>query len=136
MTRIFMLAFAAIAFAATAARADECSKARTQAEMNICAGHELDQANATINNLYKETMAKYDPAGQELLRKSERAWIAFRDAECDFRTSGSKGGSIWSMVHAQCLTELTRMRIKQLEQAANCQAGDLSCRQNSDSGAD
>jgi uncharacterized protein YecT (DUF1311 family) len=136
MTRIFMLAFAVAALTPMAAQAGECDKARTQTEMNICAGHELEQANATINNLYKETMAKYDAEGQDLLRKSERAWIAFRDAECDFRTSGSKGGSIWPLVHAQCLTELTRARIKQLEQAANCQAGDLSCRQNSDSGAD
>lgn len=131
--RIFILAFAAAAVMPMAAQADECSKARTQTEMNICAGHELDRANATINNLYKETMAKYDPAGQALLRKSERAWIVFRDAECDFRTSGSKGGSIWPVVHAQCLTELTRARIKQIEAATNCQEGDLSCRQNSDS---
>jgi uncharacterized protein YecT (DUF1311 family) len=136
MTRVFMLTFAIAALAPMAAHAGECDKARTQTEMNICAGHELEQANATINNLYKETMAKYDAEGQDLLRKSERAWIAFRDAECDFRTSGSKGGSIWPMVHAQCLTELTRARIRQLEQAANCQAGDMSCRQNSDSGAD
>jgi len=136
MTRIFILALAAAAFAPSLAQAADCNNARTQAEMNICAGHELEQTNATINNLYKETMAKYDAEGQDLLRKSERAWIVFRDAECDFRTSGSKGGSIWPLVHAQCLTELTRARIKQLEQAANCQAGDMSCRQNSDSGAD
>src|SRR5690242_20567761 len=136
MTRIFMLAFVAAALMPMAAQADDCSKARTQTEMNICANHELEQATATINNLYKETMAKYDAEGQALLRKSERAWIAFRDAECEFRTSGSKGGSIWPMMHAQCLTELTRARIKQLEQATNCQVGDLSCRQNSDSGAD
>jgi len=135
MMRIFILTLAAV-LVPSLAQADECSKARTQAEMNICAGHELEQANATINNLYKETMAKYDAEGQELLRKSERTWIAFRDAECDFRTSGSKGGSIWPLVRAQCLTELTRARIKQLEQATNCQAGDMSCRQNSDSGAD
>jgi len=134
--RIFTLALVTAALMPVAAQADECSKATTQAEMNICGGHELDQANATLNNLYKETMAKYDPAGQAALRKSERAWIAFRDAECDLRTDESKGGSIWPLVHAQCLTELTRARIKQLEKALNCEAGDMSCRQLNDDSAD
>ncbi|MBS0276429.1 MAG: DUF1311 domain-containing protein [Proteobacteria bacterium] len=136
MTRIFILAFAAAAFVPSFVQAGECNNVQTQAEMNICAGHELEQANATINNLYKETMAKYDAEGQAMLRKSERAWIAFRNAECDFRTSGSKGGSIWPLVHAQCLTELTRARIKQLEKAASCEAGDLSCRQLNDDRTD
>ena len=50
MMRIFILTLAAV-LVPSLAQADECSKARTQAEMNICAGHELEQANATINNL-------------------------------------------------------------------------------------
>jgi uncharacterized protein YecT (DUF1311 family) len=123
-------ALIALAFLAPApAFADACSNAQTQAQMDACAANEYRAATDTINNLYKETFRRYDPQGQDLLRKSERAWISFRDAECDFRTDGNKGSTIWPMVHAQCLTELTRVRIKQLEAAANCQEGDLSCRQ-------
>lgn len=113
------------------ALADACSHAQTQSQMDICAADEYRAATDTINNLYKETFRRYDPQGQDLLRKSERAWISFRDAECDFRTMGNKGSTIWPMVHAQCLTELTRARIKQLEATANCQEGDLSCRRPS-----
>ena len=122
-------AIALVFLAPAPALADACSNAQTQAQMDVCAANEYRTATDTINNLYKETFKRYDPQGQDLLRKSERAWISFRDAECDFRTAGSKGSTIWPMIHAQCLTELTRARIKQLEAAANCEEGDLSCRQ-------
>ncbi|WP_232453945.1 lysozyme inhibitor LprI family protein, partial [Burkholderia ubonensis] len=47
---------------------------------------------------------------------AQRTWVAFRDAECDFRTSASGGAHQWLIVnHAQCLAELTEQRTKVLE---------------------
>ncbi|WP_157636712.1 lysozyme inhibitor LprI family protein, partial [Burkholderia ubonensis] len=43
-------------------------------------------------------------------------WVAFRDAECDFRTSVSGGAHQWLIVNrAQCLAELTEQRTKVLD---------------------
>ncbi|WP_198386997.1 lysozyme inhibitor LprI family protein [Burkholderia ubonensis] len=47
---------------------------------------------------------------------AQRTWVAFRDAECDFRTSVSGGAHQWLIVnHAQCLAELTEQRTKVLD---------------------
>jgi hypothetical protein len=39
-----------------------------------------------------------DEATKKRLKEAQRAWIAFRDAECDFATSGSRDGSIYPMI--------------------------------------
>ena len=63
----------------------------------------------------------------KLLQTAQRAWIAFRDAECTYSTADSEGGSIHPMEVSQCLTELTEARTKQLTSGSNCREGDASC---------
>ncbi|MBS0470513.1 MAG: DUF1311 domain-containing protein [Proteobacteria bacterium] len=128
---IAALAFCSLAFASPAFAAG-CDTAPNQNLANTCAEDAYKAVTAKINAIYKRVLAKYDPEGQALLRQSERAWIAYRDAECAFRNSGNAGGSIWPMVHFGCLTALTEARIKDLEAAENCEPGDLSCRQTED----
>ncbi len=136
MKHAWIAAFLFLGLSSHPAAARDCDNAVNQNDMNTCAEDEYKAADATMGNLYREVLPKYDVANQELLRKAQRAWLGFRDAECKFRNVGNEGGSIWPTVHFGCLTELTRARTKQLETTANCQAGDLSCNQNSDSGAD
>ena len=64
---------------------------------------------------------------KEALREAQRAWIRFRDAECDFRTFSSRMGSIYPTLRAGCLEDLTRARTEQLREAGQCEEGDLSC---------
>jgi uncharacterized protein YecT (DUF1311 family) len=75
-----------------------------------------------LNNDYKRLISLLkDNPEEEIMPKSqmviaERTWIAFRDAECDFRTSLKGGAHQWLIVnHSQCLTELTEQRAKVLE---------------------
>jgi uncharacterized protein YecT (DUF1311 family) len=102
------------------ARADDadgidCNNAMAQNDMNICADKDYRQADAALNRTYKETLKGEDAHTADLLRKAQRAWIAFRDAECVYQNAENEGGSIYPMVYAGCLTRLTKLRTQQLK---------------------
>lgn len=60
-----------------------CNRAGDQAEMNQCALEDFEAADAALNDAYKKLLRKEAGDAQFLtkLRKAQRAWIAFRDAE-------------------------------------------------------
>ena len=101
--------------------------AQTQAEMNEQAGVKFHHADAELNTLYRDLMKKVSTPGQAKLHAAQQAWLKFRDAECEFETAGTIGGSINPMVFSHCLTGLTLQRNQQLKAQLTCQEGDLSC---------
>jgi uncharacterized protein YecT (DUF1311 family) len=44
------------------------------------------------------------------LQKAQRAWIAFRDAECDLTYAHWEGGSVRGIAYANCLLVMTAER--------------------------
>ncbi|KAA3446478.1 hypothetical protein C7I87_30175 [Mesorhizobium sp. SARCC-RB16n] len=128
MRRIFLSACLAVLAASAAARAQECDRSDdSQQMMNICAGEDYQAADARLNAAYQALIGSDDADGRKLLQAAQRAWIAFRDAECSHSTAASAGGSIHAMEVSQCLTRLTNDRIKQLAASANCEEGDANC---------
>lgn len=118
----------AVLVAAPAARAQECDRSDdSQQMMNICADADYQAADAKLNATYKGLVGDGDEKSNKLLQAAQRAWIAFRDAECAYSAADSEGGSIYPMEVSQCLTELTNERVKQLTSGRNCQEGDASC---------
>lgn len=111
------------------AAAVDCSNADTQTEMNQCAGESLKAADQALNKAYGDLMSGFGEQEdlKKALREAQRAWISFRDAECDFRTFSSRTGSIYPTLRAGCLEDLTRARTEQLREAGQCEEGDLSC---------
>jgi uncharacterized protein YecT (DUF1311 family) len=111
------------------ARADDCTKAVTQSEMNICAAESYKKADAELNVVYGHIVErlKSEPSRAQLLTKAQKAWVAFRDAECEFSGSGVAGGSMQPMIVAGCREELTRKRTAELAVYMKCQEGDMSC---------
>lgn len=87
------------------------------------------QADAELNRLYREIESRLadSPDIRQGLIKAQRAWIAFRDAECRFAASGVEGGSAYPDVYAACLEDLTRARIDNFNAYLSCEEGDLSC---------
>jgi uncharacterized protein YecT (DUF1311 family) len=104
--------------------------AQDQTEMNRQAGAALQEADRRLNASYAKLRARLSPPSRAKLQAAEEAWIRFRDLECAFIGSPTTGGSIHSMIVAQCLTGLTERRIKDIEAQLNCQEGDLSCVRN------
>lgn len=126
--RFFATASLLLSTLAPAAALD-CTNANTQAEMNQCAGESFQEADQALNQAYGDLMGGFGEQEdlKEALREAQRAWIRFRDAECDFRTFSSRMGSIYPTLRAACLEDLTRARTEQLREAGQCEEGDLSC---------
>lgn len=130
--RIWPLAtvlLAAVMLAAGPARAACEDDATTQAELNDCAGQSFAKSDLALNGLYREIMQRLgrDSAEARQLVAAQRAWIAFRDAECDFAASGVEGGSIYPMTVVNCRDTLTQRRIDDLKFYLSCEEGDTSC---------
>jgi uncharacterized protein YecT (DUF1311 family) len=115
--------------AAWPAAAQNCGPDATQMDLNDCAGDGLRKADAALNETYGRIMnrLKPTPAVAQALREAQRAWLRFRDGECDFATAGVEGGSIRPMLVAQCRQQLTEQRVAQLRRYLSCQEGDLAC---------
>ncbi|MCG7360710.1 lysozyme inhibitor LprI family protein [Roseomonas sp. ACRSG] len=111
------------------AAARECGPDATQADLGDCAGEGLRKADAALNETYGRIMdrLKPDPEAARALREAQRAWIRFRDGECDFATISAEGGSIRPMLVAQCRQHLTEQRVTQLRRYLSCQEGDPAC---------
>jgi uncharacterized protein YecT (DUF1311 family) len=76
--------------------------AQTQVAMNAQARAEFVQADTKLNKTY-EALLKKLPDGQskEKLKQSQRAWLAFRDAEAAFATDQTRGGSMAPTIRYQ-----------------------------------
>ncbi|WP_210191647.1 MULTISPECIES: lysozyme inhibitor LprI family protein [Rhodomicrobium] len=122
---IFMLS---CAVSCAAAWAQDCGSAPTQAAMNRCFASAYKKNDARLNALYNEIKGRLkNKADSGPLVASQRAWLAFRDAECRFSASATAGGSVQPAILASCLDGMTRDRIKTFEAYLRCEEGDLSC---------
>ena len=109
-------------------QAGEPDCAGTQAEMTQCAADDFARADAVLNAVWREVMAalrerdgeaaRYQPdrgSYTEAARNAQRAWVAFRDAECGAESdSEARGGSMEPMVFHSCRARLTEERTAQL----------------------
>ena len=115
---------------ASAAVAEGCDRNdQTQTGMNICAASDYAASDAKLNSAYGEIMKRLsdNADARKLLQDSQRAWIAFRDAECKFASSGAEGGSIYPMVYSGCQQGITDARVAQLGAYLKCDEGDAGC---------
>lgn len=129
------LGFCLASMLATAALADElpnCIDPQSQFEMTYCAGVDYDNADADLNAIWPDIVAAAKsndeyvadmardrgvPTTLEALRIAQRAWIKFRDAQCEYEAYEVFGGTMQPMVGNMCLARLTRQRIEVLSYA-------------------
>jgi uncharacterized protein YecT (DUF1311 family) len=115
-----------------ASQTSEPDCAGTQSEMTQCAANDFARADATLNTVWREVTealherdrdaAQYAPADRgsymEAARNAQRAWVAFRDAECGAEADNeARGGSMEPMVFHACRARLTEERTAQLRAA-------------------
>ncbi|KPB68781.1 lysozyme inhibitor LprI family protein [Pseudomonas cannabina] len=102
------------------AQAEDCNT--NQASMNKCAANELATLDADLNKQYKAQMAWLQtPEKKQALKDAQQKWIALRDADCLYQAGKPEdSGSIWPLVHSQCLAGQTRVRVKQLKAYVAC----------------
>lgn len=97
---------------------DPCANPQTTAEMRDCAGREYKQADDELNKVYRQLMARIgnDEGRKTALRTAQQAWIKYRDANCDFASYLTRGGTIEPVVRYNCMTGMTVSRMKELRE--------------------
>lgn len=118
--------------AAAAAGADDldCSNAMTQSDMTACSQEDYEAADVALNAAYRKTMARAQAMDKDFaeigegmvgavdaLKAAQRAWIAYRDAQCELAGFEARGGTMEPMLVAGCLAELTTKRTDELKAA-------------------
>lgn len=100
--------------------AQDCDK--NQLTMNTCAQHRFEQADRTLNRLFRQKLQQLEtPAAKERLRDAQRAWIAFRDKDCLYNTGPrEESGSIWPLLRLSCMERHTAQRVEALQEYVAC----------------
>ncbi|KHS48831.1 MULTISPECIES: lysozyme inhibitor LprI family protein [Novosphingobium] len=99
----------------------DCKNTSVQAELNDCAHSEFLKADRALNAQWKTTLRLFrerSPDDEARLRAAQRAWLTFRDAECEARWPFDLGVSLDKMLHINCLTNLTIERTEMLAELA------------------
>ncbi len=112
-----------ICTAAAGQDAPDCANQMDQSTMTQCAGLDFDKADQELNRIWPEIRdeAKSTDEGTgkteflEALMTSQRAWLAYRDAECVWQGFEAHGGSMEPMLVNACLADMTSKRIKELQ---------------------
>ena len=81
------------------------------ASMLDCIGLENQRVDGDLNALWQAELPKQVADFKDMLRASQRAWIAFRDATCDVEAGLYEGGSFASVAYADCHRQLTTDRL-------------------------
>ena len=112
---------------ADAPTATECAAPITQKMMNDCAFEDFLAANASYADGNRQYANQLTPAQRSLFMRSQKAWLAYRTAACEFESSALQGGSAKALSRWQCASRMTRARVTEMVNLSNCKEGDLSC---------
>jgi len=97
---------------------DPCEKANESGvtvDLVECSQKTLAEADAELNKVYRQLIARMSNRQWEAkLRTAQQAWIKYRDANCDYESEFSGGGSASTFEYNFCLADMTSTRTKQL----------------------
>lgn len=121
-TGLLLLLFSASVFAEDNS---VCANAETTVDMRACLNQAYDRADADLNAVWKKVMASlanadYMPAKErkawkEELLTSQRAWITFKEHDCDAVGFEWWGGTGASGAILSCLLDHTTARTQNLK---------------------
>ncbi len=74
-----------------------------------CADQELKKVDAALNTYYRKLQQQLEPEQREALKKSQRAWLQYREARCSFEALGpvAPGGAASQSL---CMLEMTAQK--------------------------
>ncbi|MDR3578871.1 MAG: lysozyme inhibitor LprI family protein [Oryzomonas sp.] len=87
------------------------------ATMNDCSGDAIGKMDNRLNQLYKTLMGKLAKPKQELLKNSQRKWLAWRTAEQDlsYALDPNEGGTLQGISANGFAYEMLKRRVQELE---------------------
>jgi uncharacterized protein YecT (DUF1311 family) len=87
-----------------------------------CGFDAYESADSVLNKTYNAITVRYagaDPDNAEILSRlktAQRAWVPFRDAQCELEAADSLGGSNEGVILNSCLYQQTATRVKTLRE--------------------
>ena len=115
----------AVASGVFAQEETDCKNPQTQMEMTSCEQDRYGEADKALNAQWKTTRAQMaevdenldenDRGAEKALLTAQRAWISYRDAQCEAEGFQARGGSMEPMLVAGCLANLSDTRTKELK---------------------
>ena len=73
---------------------------------------EWKKSDAELNRVYQESLKKLNPEQAALLEKAQRAWLTYRDAQCEADYKMFAGGTAAPPALTQCRVTLIQERTK------------------------
>lgn len=93
----------------------QCKNAVSTKDMQDCMDNEWKKSDAELNRVYQQSLKKLKPEQAALLKKAQRVWLSYRDAQCDADYKMFAGGTAAPLALTQCRVTLTQERTKTLE---------------------
>ena len=93
---------------------DECALIENLFDAEKCYWAKGKVGNEDIEKIYSELLLKLTPARKQALQESQRTWLAYRNAQCEFVSLEYEGGTAASLSWAVCLSDLNLKRLQAL----------------------
>ena len=85
--------------------------------MKRCGKGEIARQDGILNTVYRQLRARLAPSLKNDLQKAERAFLAYREAQCRFAYNQKSPGTMAGLLYQSCVLELTAARIKDMREA-------------------
>ena len=85
--------------------------------MKLCGKDEIARQDRILNTIYRQLRAKLAANLNNDLQKAERAFLAYREAQCRFAYDQKSPGTMAGLLYQSCVLDLTAARIKDLREA-------------------
>ena len=79
-------------------------------EMRNCSAQEYAAQDGRLNSNYRRLMSALPRESAKSYREAQRAWIEFRDKQCDAEAEIEQPGTLALLIHDSCQIELTAER--------------------------
>ncbi len=83
-------------------------------KMVECISTEFERQDRTLNDTYRQLTTKLESENRNALKRAERAWVAFRDAQCGFEYAEQGEGTLAPVVLVDCKLKMTIVRNREL----------------------
>src|SRR3990167_2295394 len=105
----------------------DCTKAFSTPDVEQCIAIELDKIETSLNQAYQRLVKQLTQADttqdnyteyRKKLLIAQRAWIKFREADCDTQYAMHRSGTIQNSIYLSCKKQRAEQRIKELNNYA------------------
>ena len=95
--------------------ANFCIGVENSNDLVKCLSNYYDQAKDDLSQSFKTKLQKTEGQSANDLRDAQKAWIAYRDAECDWESNNAETESLRRVKELYCLARLTEERSRILD---------------------